>query len=139
MARSKLLSIRVHPELDARLEASSGGAGKSNLAQRYIDEGLRMDQHPGIVFRPGPAGRRAGLAGGPDVWEVIRVVRNSPESGDGSVAAAAQWLELPPRLVEIAVRYYADHRDEIDAWIARVDREAAEAEGASRRRQDALA
>lgn len=27
-----------------------------------------MDEHPGIVFRSGPAGRRAGLAGGPDIW-----------------------------------------------------------------------
>lgn len=34
-------------------------------------------EHPGIVFRPGPTGRRAGLAGGPDVWEVVRAVRSA--------------------------------------------------------------
>jgi hypothetical protein len=35
--------------------------------------------------------------------------------------------------------YYADYREEIDEWIDRVQRDAAEAEGAWRRRLDALA
>ena len=47
------------------------GTNKSRLAERYVDEGTRMDEHPGIVFRGGPTGRRAALAGGPDVWEVM--------------------------------------------------------------------
>ena len=139
MPRTKLLSVRVDPSLAARLETHSQGSGKSQLAMRYIEEGLRMDRHPGVVFRTGPAGRRAGLAGGPDVWEVIRVVRNVPDSGEPAVASAAEWLGLPSRFVEIAVHYYADHRDEVDAWIDRVDREAGEAEEAWQRRQDALA
>lgn len=29
-----------------------------------------MDDHPGIVFSDQPTGRRAGLAVGPDGWEV---------------------------------------------------------------------
>jgi len=28
-------------------------------------------KYPGILLRDGPAGQRAALAGGPDVWEVI--------------------------------------------------------------------
>ena len=40
----------------------------SSIGERQIDEGLRMEAHPGIVFRNGPSGRRAGLAAGPDVW-----------------------------------------------------------------------
>jgi hypothetical protein len=32
------------------------------LARRYIQEGLRMDEHPLIQFVEGPAGRRARLA-----------------------------------------------------------------------------
>lgn len=139
MASTQLLSLRIAHETVARLEQQSEAGEKSSLAKRYIEEGLRMDRHPGIVFRSGPAGRRPALEGGPDVWEVIRVVRNTPERGDASISAAADWFRLAPRKIETAVRYYADHRDEVDAWIDRIDREAAEAEEAWRRRRAALA
>src|SRR5947199_10485302 len=124
MPRTAMLSIRMPDETREQLEATAEvhGETRSALMQRYIEEGLRMDQHPGIVFRPGPAGRRPAVEGGPDVWEVIRVVRNAPESGEASIRAAAEWLGLAPRKVEAALSYYADHRDEIDAWIDRVDR-----------------
>ncbi len=36
-----------------------------------------MEEHPGIAFRDGPVGRRAALAGGPDVWEVIETLQNT--------------------------------------------------------------
>ena len=39
--------------------------------RRYAEEGARRDEHPLITFRDGPTGRRAGLVGGPDVWEVV--------------------------------------------------------------------
>jgi hypothetical protein len=42
------------------------GQSRSELARRYIEEGLRMERHPRIVFRDGPSGRRAALVGGPD-------------------------------------------------------------------------
>jgi hypothetical protein len=50
------------------------GESQSQLAQRYIEEGLRMERYPGIVFRDGPTGRRAVLVGGPDVWEAMSTV-----------------------------------------------------------------
>ena len=53
------------------------------------------------------------------------------------MAAAAEWMGLAPTRVESAARYYDDHRQEVDAWIERVDRGAREAEKAWRR-QDAL-
>ncbi len=87
-----------------------------------------MDRHPGIVFRSGPSGRRPGLAGGPDIWEVARVLRNVDERGDKAIAEAAKWLGLSAAQVRIASEYYADYPEEIDAWLARVDAEAAEAE-----------
>ncbi len=58
-----------------------------------MDEGLRMDEPPGIVFRDGPPGRRAALAAGPDVWEVMTMVANTRNRGDAAVAQAAQWLD----------------------------------------------
>jgi len=94
------------------------------LAQRYIDEGMRIDRHPGIVFRDGPAGRRPVVVGGPDVWEVVAAARSAPERGDQLVDALAERVGATPEKVRIAVRYYAEHPDEIDAWIAMVDEEA---------------
>jgi len=96
------------------------------LAQRYVEEGLRMDEHPLVHFADGPAGRRARLVGGPDVWEVIAVLRDN----DGDVIEAASYLALPPGRVQAAVAYYGAHRDEIDAWIAANEREAHDAHAA---------
>lgn len=85
------------------------------LAQRYLDEGLRHDAHPLIHFLDGPSGRRASLVGrGLDVWEVIATVRDN----EGSLAEAAAYLEIPLGLVEAAVSYYGEYRDEIDGEIA---------------------
>jgi uncharacterized protein (DUF433 family) len=85
------------------------------LAQRYVEEGLRHDAHPLIHFLDGPSGRRASLVGrGLDVWEVIATVRDN----DGSIAESAEYLQIPAGLVEAAVAYYGEYRDEIDAEIA---------------------
>ena len=98
-----------------------------------------MDDHPGVVFRDGPTGRRAGLAGGPDVWEVIGTVRASGLDGDAALAAAAEWGRLTPAQVRTAVRYYAEYREEIDERLRRNIDEADAAEEEWRREQNALA
>ena len=133
MPRNAMLSIRIPDETRKQLEATAEARGetRSTLMQRYIEEGLRMDRHPGIVFRPGPAGRRPGLAGGPDVWEVVRVVRNVEMRGDRAITEAAGWLGLSVAQVRIAVDYYADYPAEIDTWLAKVDAQAIEAEDAA--------
>ena len=97
------------------------------LAQRYVEEGLRMDEHPLIRFAEGPAGRRARLVGtGKDVWEVIAVVRDN----GGDTAEAARYLEMPLGLVQAAVAYYGAYPDEIDQWVDLNEQEAAEAHAA---------
>lgn len=90
-----------------------------------------MDEHPGIVFVAGPAGRRPALRRGPDVWEVITTLR---ANGD-SVRATAEALVLPESQVRIALAYYAEHPDEIDEWIRANEAESAQAEAAWRRQQ----
>ena len=52
--------------------------------------------------------------------------------------AAAAWLGLTAAQARICVGYYADYVGEIDAWIARVDALAQEAETRYRRQQDVL-
>lgn len=140
MSRTAMLSIRMPDETRERLEATAEARGetRSALMQRYVEEGLRMDRHPGILFRPGPAGRRPGLAGGPDVWEVARVIRNAETRGDKAIAEAASWLGLSAAQVRTAVEYYADYPAEIDAWLARIDAQAAEAEESYLRQREVL-
>lgn len=99
-----------------RRRARLMGGKPTVLAERYLEEGVKMDEHPGIHFVDGAMGRRPALIGtGLDVWEVIEAVKDN----DGSIEEAASYLEADPRLVEIAVRYYGSNRDEIDDWIAR--------------------
>lgn len=83
-----------------------------------------MDIHPGVVFRWGPAGRRPGLASGPDVWEVIRVFRGLESTGEEAIKQTAELTGLTPQQIRTAIRYYSDFRKEIDDWIDRVDEEA---------------
>jgi hypothetical protein len=97
------------------------GHPRSTLIQRYVAEGIEMDDHAGIVFRTGPAGRRPGLIGGPDVWEVVAVHRSVD-----NIQRSADWLEQTPGAIETALGYYSRQRQEIDGWISR-NEEAAEA------------
>lgn len=99
-----------------RRRARLSGQTRTTLAERYLDEGLLMDEVPGIHFVDGALGRRPALLGtGLDVWEVVKVFKDS-----GSTEEAAAYLEMEQRLVDIAIRYYASNREEIDDWIARV-------------------
>lgn len=136
------LSIRFDARLLERLRRraqASPGATPSGLAQRFVEEGLRMAEHPGVVFKDGPSGRRAALAFGPDVWEIVKVLREIDERGDGAVAATAEVLALPEARVRAALHYYADFPDEVDAEIGEADRVSAAAEEAWRIEQRLLA
>jgi uncharacterized protein (DUF433 family) len=97
------------------------------LAQRYIEEGLRMDEHLLVRFVDGPAGRRARLVGtGKDVWEVIATIRDN----NNDLHEAAEYLRLPLGLVQAAVAYYGAYTSEVDELIADNERMAAEARAA---------
>ncbi|MBW8060075.1 MAG: hypothetical protein FVQ78_07005 [Solirubrobacterales bacterium] len=140
-ARAKTFSARWDAGVLERLGRRSelAGTNKSRLAERYVDEGTRMDEHPGIVFRGGPAGRRAALAGGPDVWEVLATLKSGEAKGDRAIAATAELLNLTELQVRTATRYYGAYTEEIDEPIRRNVEEADAAEAAWRREQAALA
>lgn len=110
-------TLRLPPGTTMRLEQRAKRCGRPprSLAQRYVEEGLRHDDHPLIHFVDGPSGRRASLLGtGLDVWEIIATVHdngNDPE-------AAAEYLAVPQGLVEAAIAYYGEFREEIDEEIA---------------------
>lgn len=123
------LSIRFEPALLDRLRhgAAARDTTPSGLAQRLIDEGLRMEQFPGVVFHDGPSGRRASLASGPDVWEVAAALRACERRGEAAIGITARELDLTEGQVGLALAYAAAFTDEIDAEIAANDRAAADA------------
>jgi hypothetical protein len=128
------ISTRYPTDTLSRLDrrARVEGHSRSSLIQRYVAEGIEMDEHPGIVFRSGPAGRRPGLIGGPDVWEIVAVHRSFDD-----VERTASWLDQPASAIESALRYYETHRLEIDEWIHRNEEAAEAAERVARARQAA--
>src|SRR5262249_16814332 len=74
---SQPLSLRLPAATVQRLGARARHRriAPRTLAQRYVEEGLRMDEHPLIRFVDGPAGRDARLVGSRlAVWQTIDVV-----------------------------------------------------------------
>ena len=113
-----------------RYVRSHPGTSASSVTNIFVDEALRADEHPGIMFRPGPTGRRAGLVGGPDVWEVIGALQavrtQDPGLADEAlVDAVAEATGLSSRMIRVAVRYYTAYPAEVEERIT-ANREAAE-------------
>ena len=136
-----VVSIRFADEpLHGRLKESARrhGQGVSPLAERLIDEDLRMEAHPAVLFRDGPAGRRAVLVGGPEVVDVIGAIVGGDVPAAQRRSRAAELLGLSEAMVDAAQAYYADFTDEVDAALAERTRAAQEAEAAWRRRQALL-
>lgn len=113
--------------------AAERGQSANALAARLIEEGLRTERHPLITFRQGAAGRRPALLGTRlDVWQVVDIVGEN----DDSVAQAAEYLVQPEIKIQAALRYYAEYRDEVDAWAQLMREGAAREERAFRARRD---
>ncbi len=109
-----------------RLERLSERLGqpRSRVAEQLIDEGIRLREFPGIVFRSGPTGRRAALADGPDVWEIVRGLKQARSGKGDPVELLMASSDLREEQIRLAADYYSVYPDEIDARI-REDEEAA--------------
>jgi hypothetical protein len=113
------LSIRFDRDVLDRLRRRAAGilgATPSALIQQLVDEGLRMAEHPGMVFKDGPGGRRPALNVDPDSWELIKFLREIDERGEPAIEAAGS--PFPTRAVRNGLAYYTTFPDEIDAGIA---------------------
>lgn len=139
-------SVRFDSDVAARLArfvAAHPGLSASSATNQLVDEALRCQEHPLIVFRDGPAGRRARLIGGPDVWEVARALRSArlaePDLDAPSlVALVSDTSGVEPGLVHAAITYQAAFPAEIDGWIDRAETEASEAHRRWQREQGLL-
>lgn len=110
-----------------RLRARAAGETLSDRLRRYAEEGARREEHPLITFRDGPTGRRAGLLGGPDVWEVAMWAEDLAAEPD-PVATLVADAALSRSQVDAALRYRASYPDEIAARIELHRRETATAD-----------
>jgi hypothetical protein len=126
MTETANVSVRMNRETAARIRARAEARGErlSDALRRYAEEGDRAESHPGIVFRPGPSGRRAALSGGPDVWEICFAARQLG-GGRQAVERLAEDLSLTPDRVAVALRYEAEFPEEIEARIELHERETA--------------
>lgn len=112
------VSVRLDDDLVERLRLRAAAAGESlsDRLRRYAEEGVRADEHPMITFRDGPAGRRAGLLDGADVWEVVMWADDAVAEGENPAVLVDEGLVRQPQL-DAALRYRAAYPDEVNARI----------------------
>lgn len=129
-------SFRISETTRDRLasHAAQEGTSATALLEQLIVEGVEQRDYPGIVFR-GPAhDRRAALAGGPDVWEIVGRLQELDGTEEHRISLLAEESELHPRIIRLALDYAAEHADDV---LARIERNRAMAErsrAASQRR-----
>lgn len=136
-------SLRLRADLRAALaeRAREVGTSASSLYERYLDEGLRQERHPLVLFRAGEGGRRPVLAGTRlAVAHVIDTLKATEGASDAErIRDTAEYLGIAVPHVVAAIRYYADYRDEIDAWRQQAAEAAAREREAWQRQQAVLA
>ncbi len=120
-------SFRISDTARARLTARAAreGVTATALLDQLIIESTDQLDYPGIVFRGPTHDRRAALAAGPDVWEIIARLQELDGREEQRIGVLAAESDLHPRLIRIALDYAAEHTDEIRE---RIDRNRAMAE-----------
>lgn len=95
------------------------GQTKSSVINTAVDEWLRMQAHPRVSFVAVETGeRRAVLVDGPQVWTVAESWL-AHEPSERTAANVSDAIGIPIGMVEAALAYWADQRDEIDDVIRR--------------------
>lgn len=114
-------SFRLSEKARTRLgaQAARESISATALLERLIIEGVEALEHPGIVFRGPPHDRRAALAAGPDVWEVVGRLRELDGSEEPRIATLAAESDLHPRQIRLALDYAAAHPEDVQSRIER--------------------
>ncbi len=138
---TKSTSFRISDAAKHRLTAQAGleGISATALLDRLIIEGIDQVGYPGIVFR-GPAhDRRAALAMGPDVWEIVSRLQELDGSEETRITVLSAESDLHPRLIRIALGYATDHPDAVRDRIERNRLLAEQSQHSAKQRQALLA
>ena len=83
--------------------------------KKLIEEGLRIRRFPGLIFRAGPTGRRAGIAGSLDVWEIVALLQ---EYADDEQPLLKAYPSLATYMLKIARAYGEVYPEEIETRLA---------------------
>jgi hypothetical protein len=118
---AKSTSFRISDAAKSRLSsrAAHEGVTATALLDQLIVEGIDQLDYPGVIFR-GPAhDRRAALAAGPDVWEIIARLQELDGTEEQRIALLSEESDMHPRLIRIALDYAAEHANDISERIGR--------------------
>ena len=139
MARST--SFRISDAAKSRLAARAArdGTTATALLEQLIVEGIDQLDHPGLIFR-GPAhDRRAALAAGPDIWEIVARLQELAGSEEQRITLLSEESDLHPRLIRVALDYAAEHAREIRERIGRNEAMVEQSRKTAQQRQALLA
>lgn len=110
-------SIRIQKRTLKEIEEIARETGKefSAIANELLEEAVRMQRCPGIVFSEGTRGRRARIAGtGIEIWEVITTYKGV---GNDLERLCKTYHWLTEQQLRSAVGYYRAYPKEIDQLI----------------------
>lgn len=132
-------SFRLSDAAKRRLSARADrdGISATTLLERLIIEGVDTLEHPGVVYRGPTHDRRAALAAGPDVWEIVARLRELDGGEEDRIVLLATETDLHARQIRTALEFAAHHPDDIEGRIAR-NAEAIESGRAAAERRRAL-
>jgi hypothetical protein len=131
------LSERARERLQQRADLE--GISATALLERFILEGVDTLDHPGIVYRGPASDRRAALAGGPDVWEIVARLRELTGPEEERIDVLAAETELHPRQIRLALEFAVRHPDDTDRRIARHEDAIRDSQQAAEQRRAYLA
>ena len=124
MGKAAPFSMRLSDITDQLVseEAKRTRRTKGAVVEALTEEALRTRRFPGIAFRGSDWNRRPWVIGTAlDVWEIVAASRSYCSPGE-MVAAT----DLTEPQIRLALAYYAEFPEEIDAAIAENERPLAE-------------
>lgn len=111
-------SMRIPEEMVVEIQNIAQRSGKdfSTITKELLEEAIKMNRCPGIVFAEGVNGRRARIAGsGIEVWEIIQ---NYKSMGDDFTRLRKAFHWLSEQQLRAAIAYYRAYPLEIDKLIS---------------------
>jgi hypothetical protein len=115
---SKPFSLRMDDGTHGHLLARAGrtDASAPQLVNRYVKDGPRMDEHPGVGFVTAPDGERVPVLAGRPHLKLVDVL-GTWRAEHQDAAATARYFGIAEDDVRAVLRYDAAYRDELDAAI----------------------
>ncbi|MFZ3089301.1 MAG: DUF433 domain-containing protein [Nitrospirota bacterium] len=111
-------SLRMPEKVIKEIEEIAKKSRKdfTTVANELLEEAIKVNRCPGIVFTEGVSGKRARIGGtGIEVWEVIATYR-SVDKDFKRLKKSYHWLT--EQQLRAALGYYKLYTKEIDAIIA---------------------